>query len=374
MKHVLIIGAGFAGLAAASRLARARGKVHVTLMDSRPAHQFLPLLPDIVGGRVAARHCLYPLSTAARRWGFRILQDTVTAVNTDTCTVTTTRRPVTCDRLLLCPGSQTNFYGRDDLRRGALTLNSVEDAQRLRGVTRDAANACFVIAGGGYTGVEAATNLWLALSRRHLRRRIVIVDTADSLCAGIPPVSQGYVTETVRSLGIELRLSTTVAERDGRTVTLSTGERFEGVPLVWTAGVRTPDFVEALDHAKTRQGRLLVDRFLRITPEVFVAGDAAGVTHHGGTLRMGVQFAREQGTHAARNILNSLSDRDLVPFVPFDPGYVVPMANLTACGLALGLPVRGLPGSLLHYLMCFVRSYGMTNRLGLLAKLFSTLR
>ena len=366
MSSVVIVGGGFAGLWAAAHLPR---DIDVTLVDPRAQQHFLPLLPDLVGRKLPADALLLPLGGACERAGVSLVPEACTGFDLGRRAVVTGSGEIGYDVLLIAGGSVSNFYGSDELAASALTLDSVDDALRLRDAVSGGEYRAYVVSGGGYTGVEAATNIRRLLVRRGRTGRIVIVDPADALCVSIPDPYQAYIERNVRSMGVEVRLGVTVERAGEDGVRLSNGETVADALLVWTAGVRTPDFVAGLDLPKTKQGRLLVDEHLRIREGVFAAGDCAAVAQAGGHLRMGVQFAIAEGICAAENIARTVAGRPLRPFRPRDLGYVVPMANLRGCGRALGVPMRGVPPVLLHYLMCIYRTPGARRRVRLWAGL-----
>jgi NADH:ubiquinone reductase (H+-translocating) len=150
---------------------------------------------------------------------------------------------------------------------------------------------------------------------------------------------------------------------------LSSGEILDRALLIWAAGVRTGDFIPALDIDKTVQGRINVDEFLRADDSVFVIGDAANFPYRGSFLRMAVQFAIAQGSAAGQNILALIHHKPLRSFKPRDLGYLIPMANNRSCGIVLGLKVKGVLATFFHYFMCVYRTYSLRNKFGFFREL-----
>ncbi len=365
--HVVILGAGFAGLWAARALSRraAEGTLAVTVVNPRPTSDFHPLLPDVVGGRVRLASATYDLHAAADRWNLTFRQAAAHHVDADARTVDTDAGRIPFDYLLLATGANTNFHGRDDLQATALTLDTAEDTQRiLRAATTRPAQT-FVIAGGGPTGVEVASNLRL---RCHpARPRIVLAEYLSRLCGLLPPSHGRYILRNLRRMGIEVRLETTVENIDGKDVRLSDGERLPHAQLIWAAGVAPGEVAQSLPGGQNA-GRAATDETLRAGEGIYAAGDAAGFTRPGEQqpIRMSVQHAIGGGTQAARNILREIDDKAPEPFRPLDLGYIVPMANGRSCGVALGVPVFGAPATGLHYLMSGFRSQSVPNIRGVL--------
>ena len=384
MKRVVIIGGGFAGLAAAGEL---RGRAEVTLVDRKRTFDFLPMLPDLLSRRLDPELLEYDLASLGEALGFRFLNAEVSGVDLAARSVSTSAGPLPCEFLVAACGSETNFYGRDDLRERVLTLDSVADARRILKEIERGGFATALVVGGGYTGIETATNLRRFLPRR---RRVMIVETGPSLVGALPPWMRAYVERNVRAMGIEVVRGTTLKEMHRRDAVLADGRVVPDALVVWAAGVQTGDAVRRLDAQKAKQGRLVVDEFLRLCPspslagprdkrpspsrgegECFVAGDAACVMQGGMPLRMAVQIALDEGRVAGANVAALIAGRPLRRYRPVDPGWVVPMRNDRSCGKALGFPVRGFAAIALHYLMCLVRSAGLARRARMLAQVIA---
>jgi NADH dehydrogenase len=324
-----------------------------------------------VGGRLPGRALRFPLERAARRWGFTLVAEPVTALDAVARRVSTPARTLEFDAVIVAPGSQTTFYGNAALASRFLTLDDVPQAEALHTAAREGRWRHAVVAGGGYTGVELAANLHRLFRRLGRDTRVVVVEKNAAPLSALPAAFQQYAHASFDRLGIEVRTSRTVAAADERTVRLDDGQEFADALAVWAAGVVTPDFVRALPFEKTPQGRLRVRPTLQFAPGCYAAGDAAAFEHRGRPLRMAVQFAIFQGRAAARNALRELAGQPLREWRPVDMGYVVPMANGRGCGVVLGLPVYGALPVLLHYLVSAYRAVGARNRLAVLRALLS---
>jgi len=366
MKRIVIIGGGFAGLAAAGVLSR-RGKgLEIVLVDRKNCFNFLPLLPDALGRGISPELMAYPLEDICPALKIRFIRDIAQTVAPGGKSVhLESGLNLDCDYLLLCCGTETNFYENTLLPYFAHKLDSVSDALKLRQALLDGCYDNYLIAGGGYTGIEIAGNLSLFLREKRRKSRIIIVEKGPSILGPLPEWMKAYVSDNLAELGVEVKTGLSINEsRAGRSV-LSDGSVFGNSMVIWAAGVKTPDFIDRVPGQRTAQGRLKTDEYLRITETCFAAGDNACFASGPGCLRMSVQFAIKQGETCARNILNDIDSLPLVEFRPVDPGYIIPLANDRACGIVLGRPVKGILPVFLHYLLCVYRSLGLKNRVRL---------
>ncbi len=367
MAKVVIIGGGFAGLAAAREVARVGSRLDCTLVDRKPTLDFLPMLPDLLSRRLDPELLQHDLAALGEQIGFRFLQSEATGIDLAAKTVATSTGPLPYDHLIVATGSETNFYDRDDLRERALTLDSVADAARIvEALDRGDFDTALVV-GGGYTGIETATSLSKALAHRP-GKRVMIVELAPALVGTLDPWASAYVARNVRAMGIEVVSGATVKDLRGRDAVLTNGRVVPNALVVWAAGVRAGDVVRRLDAARGKQDRLVVDEFLRLNETCFVAGDAACVMHGGAPMRMAVQISLDEGRTAGANTAALVSGKPLRRYRPLDLGWVVPMRNDRSCGKALGFPVRGFAATGLHYLMCIFRSPGLVRKARMLAQ------
>jgi NADH:ubiquinone reductase (H+-translocating) len=363
---IIIIGGGFGGLAAVNKLGCSRLNVEVTLIDKKETFDFLPELPDVVGRGVKPEHLTYNIESLIKRKHFKFLQAEVTEVDLQKRQVIAGGKSLAYDYLVIASGSETNFYGQEEIKRFAYKLDSVNDAVRISQAVKSNSFDNFIISGGGYTGIEAATNLWKYCHDHKISKKIYIVERALSLLGPLPQDLKSYTVSNIEKLGIKVILNTTIAKIDAYSVSLSDGQVFDKAMLIWAAGVKTVDFIWKLNLSKNAQGRLKIDEYLRADERCFVVGDAAEVTYKGKILRMAVQFSIFQGSLTGGNIIRAMGGKPLKKYRPLDLGYVVPMANNKSCGLIMGLFVSGWLATFLHYMMCAYRSASLKNAAGMI--------
>ena len=371
MKKVIIIGSGFAGLTALRKLCRYKKNLNITIIDSSNVQNFLPVLPDVIGRGIKPAHLTFNLVEFCKKKGLKFLNEKVTAVDLEKKQVAAGKEILNYDYLVIACGSETNFYGNEQIKNNAYKLDSVADAQKLSEALNRENFEKFIIAGGGYTGLEVANNLKLYLDKRGLEKKVIIVERASSILGPLPQWMKEYALENLKRMDIEIITNTAIEKFEGRRVILQNGFSFENTMLIWAAGVKIADFVQALKAEKNPQGRVRVDKYLRLNESCFVIGDAAYVSHKNIFLRMAVQFAIYQGACAAKNIIRSIRGKSLHRYRPIDAGYIIPMANNRSCGVILGFNCKGALPTFMHYLMCFYRSYTLKNKIGIINDLFT---
>ena len=363
MKKIVVIGAGFAGLAACSRFYNYTKKrdLEVTLINDKPKFSFLPMLPDCLGRGVRPDYLVLDLAALSHKKNFDFIKDKVTAVDLEKKEISTSALNLKYDFLIIASGSETNFYGNNEIKKSAFKLDDAEDAVSLRQALAEKDYGSYLIVGGGYTGIEVATNLRVYLDRKGINKRIAIVERAPSILGPLPEWMKGYVSGNLKRLGIEVFTNTSVDKVEG----------FSNPMLIWAAGVRTADFIQNLKVEKNTQGRIKTDEYLRVNDSCFAAGDAAYFSYKDNFLRMAVQFAIMQGDSAAGNILRSIRGNKLIKYKPVDLGLIIPLANNRACGKVLGVNMQGYLPILFHYIMCIYRTYGFKNKFGILKDLLT---
>ncbi|TAM41648.1 hypothetical protein EPN54_01755 [bacterium] len=369
MKKIIIIGGGFAGLSAAGRLAKSGRSLEVLLFDKRGHSDFLPLLPDSIGRQINLEFLKYNINGLSRKFKFKFMNEEVVSVYLEAKQVVTAASTYIYDYLVVASGSQTNFFGQPNIQDRAYALNSADDIKKIQEALAEDRFDNFVICGGGYTGVEAATNLWLYFKKKGLTKKIVIVERSPGILGPLPEWMKLYAGGNLKGMGIDILVNSSVERIEEGKAVVSGGRLFSKAMVIWVAGVRTADFIQKLSVEKNPQGRIIVDEYLKFGRDCFCCGDTAYFGAKNNFLRMAVQFSIAEGDQAAVNIIRSIRNLPLKKFKPVDLGYIIPMANNRSCGRIFGLNVKGALSTLLHFLMCIYRSTGLRNRMGIIVGL-----
>ena len=369
--NILVLGAGFAGLAAANQLAtgaRHRSDVRILLFDRNSFTTMVPSLPDLAGGRIAGNFLTGDIGGLVKK-PVEFLQEAVVAVDLQERRVVTDAGRHPYDYLVLATGSVTRFFGFDQHLESVYTLDSLADGERIRKDFADFAarreNPRVAVVGGGYTGLELACNLQFAARSRGREAQVSIVELKDTILPGMPERVRDAMEEEADRRQLKIITGTSVDTFDGKTARLSNGEVLEDIFLCWSTGTRASlsDFSDNVD--RLGDGRIKVGADLRVPgfPEVYGAGDAAAIKSGDVYLRKAVNFSLYSGKCAARNIVRVLDGKRPKPFRPVDPGWVIPFCDTGVGKLFDRKFVRGRFPLFLHYFMCGFRNYSVANRM-----------
>ncbi len=299
--HVVIVGAGFGGLAAARRLAGA--PVEVTVIDRRNHHLFQPLLYQVATAALSPGDIAVPIRAPLRRQrNARVLLAEVQGIDPATRTVTLDDGALRYDYLIVATGATHSYFGKpwQDVAPG---LKSIEDALEIRRRVflayeaaereQDAAAQrawlTFVVVGAGPTGVELAGALGeigLHTLAHDFRRidprgvRVLLLEGNDRILGTYPVALAAKAVRSLEARRVEVRTSArvTAIDRDGVELTTASGtERVAARTVLWAAGVQASPLGALLGAPIDRSGRVEVDAALAVAahPEVFVIGDLA---------------------------------------------------------------------------------------------------
>lgn len=320
--RLLIIGAGFAGMYAALSAARLRDiqgvspeELEIALIAPEPTLVVRPRLYEPKPETLTA-----PLLDVLKAIDVDYIQGSAETVNTEALTVQIstpkgTRKTLSYDRLVIATGSRLFRPNIPGLAEHGFSVDSLDDAvaldKHLHGLAdRPAVNGrdTVVVAGGGFTGIEAATELparLRAIFGQNARTRVIIVERNGAIAPDMGEGSRPVIEQALRKLGVETRLGTGVASLDKSGVTLSTGEHIETETVVWAAGIRAAPLTAQIPAERDNFGRLLVDRDLRVPgiAGVFATGDAARAAcdDEGNYALMSCQHATRMGAFAGNN-------------------------------------------------------------------------
>jgi NADH:ubiquinone reductase (H+-translocating) len=393
--RVVIVGAGFGGLACARKL---DGEpVDVILLDQHNYHLFTPLLYQVATGLLNPSDVAYPLRTVFRHSrNVRFRQATVTRVDLVTKVVRLdAARPLGYDYLVLATGSTDNYFGNEQVAGVSLGLKALEDATRLRNhvlTCLERADAepdpdarvgllTFVIVGGGPTGVEssgAISELMEIVAGKDYHQitraeiRVILVEGTDRLLNAFSVRLGRYARRVLEHRGVQVRTGALVKTANGHSVTLADGTEIACATIIWSAGVRPNDPVGESPLPRFRNARIQVDEWLRIpgAPGAYGIGDAASPLAGDRELPMLSPPAMQAGRYVARSIIDEVRGLpgDHKPFHYLDKGTMATIGrNAGVTHLPGGLEFTGFVGWLTWLFVHIYYLIGFRNRISALA-------
>ena len=363
--HVVVLGAGFAGVSAVKELKDA--PVDVTLVDRNGFNTFQPLLYQVATGGLNPGDVTYAVrALTARMRNIHFRRGDVADIDPAAKTVNLADgAQLHYDYLIIGTGVTTNYFGVPGAEEHAHALYTREQAiqvrdnlfTKLEGLAQATAagqrseDPTVVIVGAGATGVEMAgqlaemggTALPLAYPELSDRKaRIVLVEMGPHVLPPYHPKLRAYAAKSLEKRGVELRLNTTVRAVDANGVELDSGEHVRAGTVIWAAGVRAPEGVQKWGLPQGRGGRIEVGPDLAVGehPEVFVAGDLAADPDN--PLPQLAQPAMQGGKHAARQVKRLVAGEPTEEFRYFDKGTMATIARGSAIAQLRGnIRLRG---------------------------------
>jgi NADH dehydrogenase len=391
--HVVIVGAGFGGLAAARGLDRL--PVEVTIIDRNNFTTFQPLLYQVATAGLNAADVAHPVRALFHRQrNLRVRQGEVTGVDwVRREVIVAGHRPVPFDHLVVAVGAVATWFGVPGAAEHALPLYTLEDAVTVRNhvVERfetadaepdlvDGGELNFVVVGGGPTGVEMAgalAELFAVVFKRDYptlgvgRARVVLVEARDALLAPFHPASRRRAIDALRARQVEVRLDETVAEVTADRVRFASGEELPARTVIWAAGVHAHPVAAAMGLPTTRAGRVEVGPDLAVAgrERVWALGDVAAAPGRraGDVLPQLAPVAMQSGGHVARQIARALEGRPTQPFKFTEKGTMATIGRRSAVAELPGrIRLHGTPAWLAWLGLHLLYLAGVRNRASVL--------
>jgi NADH:ubiquinone reductase (H+-translocating) len=363
-RRILILGGGFAGMKTAEELEeRLAGdpSVSVTLVSKTNALLFTPMLAEVAGSSLEPSHISPPLRTSLNYT--QVIRGSVTSINLESRTVVVdgngsdgSGHELKYDHLVLALGAASNYLGMTNVKKSAFNFKTLLDAIRIRNHIIEmferadkesdpqirSQHLTFVVAGGGFAGVELAGALndfvhSIAADYRNLTKenlRVILVHSRDRILPELSEELAHYALKKMAERGVVFRLNTRLTDAGPGKVFLSDG-CIAADTLIWTAGTAPSPLLKNLPLETDKRGAVVVDTTLAVRgcPGVWAIGDCAVVidARSGKSCPPTAQFAIREAVVLARNIHASLEGRPAESFHFDSLGALCVIGHQTAC-------------------------------------------
>jgi NADH dehydrogenase len=338
-QQILIIGAGFGGVWSALSAARLldkhdRNDVEITVLAPQAELRIRPRFYEPNVHTMKA-----PLNELFDAVGVKFVKGAAESIDERSKQVNYTNAAgiqgtLGYDRLVLAAGSKLMRPPVDGMLEHAFDVDEIESATRLEAHIKSlkdkpvsAARNTVVVAGGGFTGIETATEMparLRAVLGENADIRVIVVDRAPQVAAALGDGIRPSIVEASEHLGIQWVLNATVAAVDANGVTLADGQRIESNTVIWTVGFRANSLTEQVQGTRDHQGRLHVDQHLKVRghADVYASGDVAyaATDDLGNFAAMSCQHAIALGRYAGNNVAAELLGVE--PMAYSQPKYV----------------------------------------------------
>ncbi|MFQ3325313.1 MAG: NADH:ubiquinone reductase (non-electrogenic) [Pseudomonadales bacterium] len=312
--RIIIIGANFAGLTAASKLSKCYA---VTVVDSRQDFQWTPNIHEILSDVKKETSLNLNLATIIARLGHRFVNQTVTSINGDLQTVTLDdKQALNYDVLLITSGHARSNYGVKGASKYAGGFRTADNVIQIHNDIEAALNTTkrtinLNIIGGGFTGVEVLGEI-LRKYATNERLHINVIDSASRLVKALPKKLSDDILSQFKNYQLSFYFNKKITEVKKSSIHFSDKESLKSDLTIWTAGTKLPDYLESLDPESSSNG-LAVNTYLQSKEfnNIFVAGDSAALPN---PLPKQASVALDMGHHAATNIARFCAKKTLKPF------------------------------------------------------------
>ena len=345
-KDIVIVGAGFGGLACARKLRRSPS-FRVTLVDRNPYQLFSPLLYQVATASLPEDDIAFPVRTAYREVQF-IRAEAVSVNTTEKTIVLSNDRTISYDDLILAVGSEGTTFGIPGVAEHTLQMKSVVDARAIRtSLLRNYESVedgllpieslNVVIVGGGPTGVElagAVRELQGEIKREfeHLapKATVTLLEAGPRLLPSFQPSSSEHARKTLINMGVDVRVDAAVVEATATSLRLNDGFELVAGTRIWAAGVVAPPRWKVLGETE-RGNRIKVNTHLQLDDSTWVVGDIASFPGvDGRPLPMIAPVAIQQGRHVARQLMRRERGERLEDFSYRDKGQMATIGRRKA--------------------------------------------
>lgn len=392
-KHVIVIGAGFAGLQTVKKLSKDKN-LRITFIDRKNHHLFQPLLYQVATAVLNPADIAIPTrSLTYKRKNITVLMDEVTEIDKANKKIILNDKVLSYDYLIIATGAMTSYFGHNVWKDYTLGLKNLMDALSIRNKLlfsfEEAENhpdragelLKYIIIGGGPTGVELAgsiaelSNSIINDDFRNIdtrKSKIILIEGGSDLLPSFDRKLSIYTKKRLEKRGVIVLLNSRVLNIEKNSVFIKgpEGERtLNGNLIIWAAGVKAVPLNADSGFDVDRQQRVKVNKYCSLNeyPDVFVIGDAADFTDADGKPLPGISaVAMQQGTYVSKYIINKINGKSNEPFKYLNKGNMATIGRMDAVGEVSNFKITGTLAWLLWLFVHLFYQVGFKNRVTIL--------
>jgi len=385
---IVILGAGYAGVHAAKKLAKKYKKnkeVEITLIDKNPYHTLMTELHEVAGGRVPEESVKVELSRIFHRTKVNVVVDYIENVDENKNIVKTKQGEYQYDYLMIGTGSEPAFFGVPGVKENGFTLWSLEDALRIKAHIKDRVKEAsyernaekrkrmltFVVAGSGFTGIEMAGELleWKETLAKEYRVdvkeiKILVVEAMSTILNMLDRKQADKAEKYMVKHDVEILKDSPIVEVTKNTIKLKSGKVIPTETLIWTCGVQANQDLDQIEIKKARAGRYAANKYMQAEGKenIFVVGDIAYVEETPGNGNPQIVEAAEQtAVTAVKNIVASMENKEKVEFKSNYHGFMVSIGGRYAVANLMGMKLSGFFAMVMKHLINMVYLFSVNN-------------
>lgn len=386
--NILILGAGYAGVHAAKKLAKKYKKnedVSITLIDKNPYHTLMTELHEVAGGRVPEASVKLDLKKIFHRTKVNVVVDHINQVDLEGKKVVTANGTYSFDYIMIGLGSEPAYFGVPGVEENGFSLWSLDDALKIREhieysfrkasiesdekVRRELLT--FVVAGAGFTGIEMAGELleWkdTLAETYHINKeeiKVMVVEASPNILNMLDQKQAGKAEKYLAKKEVEVLKDAPIVEVTATSIKLKNGKEIATQTLIWTCGIQCADTAAEINLEKARAKRLKTNAFMQAEgyDNVYVIGDSAYVEDKEGQGNPQIVEAAEQtAVTAVKNIIATMENKEKVEFKPNYHGFMVSIGGRYGVANLMGVKMSGFFAMVMKHLINLVYLFGVLN-------------
>ncbi len=386
---IVILGAGYAGIHAAKKLAKKYKKnddVQITLIDKNPYHTLMTELHEVAGGRVPEDSVKVDLYRIFNRTKVNVVVDYIEHVDSENNVVTTTHGDYEYDYLMIGMGAEPAFFGVEGVEQHGFTLWSLEDALEIRNHIKSRVREAsyerneakrrqmltFAVAGSGFTGIEMAGELleWKATLAREYRVdeseiRLLVVEALPAILNMLDRKQADKAEKYLTKHGVEILKNSPIVKATDENITLKDGTVIPTETLIWTCGVKGNQNLQEADFEVNRGSRYTTNKQMQAEGKenIYVIGDLAYVEEADGKPNLQiVEGAEQTAVTAVKNIIASIEDKEAnVEFKSNYHGFMVSIGGRYGVANLMGIKLSGFFAMVMKHLINMYYLFGVNN-------------